>query len=95
MAVIASSPTATTRAGGRLHGMRVVEADKAPPVRSVKRQRVVDPVRSLPRRRHTLDVELHPMVSCGVDHQYLAIQFKQRVQARITWRAGHAHMLSW
>ena len=81
VAVIASSPAAAARAGGRLHGMRVVEADEALPGTSMKRQRVVDPVRSLRRRWHTLDVESHPMVPCGVNHQDLAVQIEQRVQA--------------
>ena len=90
MAVIVSAPAAAAGAGGRVYEMRIVEADEALPVGSVKRQRVVDPVRSLRRRRYALDVESHPMVPSGINHQDLAVEIEQRVQARVTGRAGHA-----
>ena len=61
MPVIVSYPAAATRTGARADRMGVVEADKPRPVRSVQCQRVVESVRFLRDRRHTVDTETHPV----------------------------------
>ena len=84
MPVIVSYLAAATRSGSRADRMGVVEADKPRTVRSVQCQRVIEPVRFLRGRRHTVDTEAHPVPSGHVNHEDLTVQIQQRIQARVT-----------
>jgi hypothetical protein len=76
--------------GGR---MRVVEAHQPLAVRPVQRERIVEPVRLLPRFRHARNHQPNPVTALRIDDKHLAIEIEQGIES---WggRLRHARRLS-
>ena len=63
--------------------MCVVESDKALVVLTVKRQRVVQTVRTFLSDGHAPDLEFHPVLTFFVEDQNLAVEIEKSVQSLI------------
>ena len=65
------------------HRMSVIESNKALSAPTVQRQRVIQSVRLLRRRRNPRDNKPNPVPALRVYNQNQAIQVEQRVESRV------------
>lgn len=61
----------------------VIKAYQSLSVRSVQRQRIIESVRLLQRRRHARHHEPDPVTPFRIDHECLSVEIQKRVQARV------------
>lgn len=73
--------------------MSVVESDLPFAIRSVQRERVIDPMRFLGGHRHPGHHELDPMASRRIDHKDLPVEIQKHIQRQVI-SSTHAHKLS-
>ena len=64
--------------------MRVVEPDQPLALRPVQRERVVDAVRLLRRRRHSRHHEPDPVAALRVHHEDLPVEVEKHIEGRVT-----------
>jgi hypothetical protein len=74
--------------------MSVVEPNQSLAVRPVQRERVVQPMRLLRRRRYACHHEPDPVTALGVHHEDLPVEVKEHVKGWITW-LRHGGLLSY
>jgi hypothetical protein len=75
------------------HWMGVVEADQPLAIRPVQRQRIIQAVRFLRRRRHSRHHEPDPMAALRVDDEYLPVEVQEHIKGRVAL-LRHAVQLS-
>jgi hypothetical protein len=63
-----------------LHRMGIVEADQPLAIRPMQRQRIVQPVRLLRRRRHLRHHKADPVAAFRIDDEHLPIEIEQYIQ---------------
>ena len=73
--------------------MGVVEANKPLAIRSVQRQRIVQPVRLLRRYRHLSHNERDPVAAFWIDDQHLSVEIEKHIKGGVA-RFRHTRRLS-
>jgi len=71
------------RTGGLPYGMRVIEPHQPLVLISVQCHRIIEPMGPFLSCNHQLRFELDPIPAFFVDHQNLAIEIEERIQAGI------------
>ena len=66
------------------HRMGVVETDQPLSTRPVQRQRVVQPVRLLRRRRHSRHDEPDPVAALRIHDENLPVEVQEHIESRVT-----------
>ena len=67
------------------HRMGIVEAGQPLAIRTVQRQRIIQPVRLLRRDRHPGYYEPDPVAALRVHDQNLAVKIEQRIEDGVAW----------
>lgn len=92
--MILPPPRLAARSFRGLNCMGVVESDKTLATLVMQSQRITQAVRSFGRGVNSLNRKLHPVLPVRIDHEYLAIQVQQRVQAVVAHPVTQLQMLS-
>lgn len=86
MVLYFTTPTLASR-------MSVIKTDKPLAVRSVKRKRIIQPVRPLRRYRNPSHNEPNPMAAFPIHDENLAVQIEKQIERRVA-RSRHFEELS-